>query len=218
MNNHEAIDLPLRHEALQPRSPSAHPPLLVLLHGYGSNEEDLLQLAPYLPDACQIVSLRAPFMLSPGANCWYELGFTQEGIIADIPQALRALNILRQTYHAAIAAYSCDPARVAVIGFSQGAGMAGMLALTEPTIRCSLLLSGLNPFAMLPAEDIQVLHPEVLVVHGSYDEVVSVSTGQSTRDAFVRHGGSVQYAEYPIGHTIDLKVIAAVTNYLGATL
>jgi len=92
------------------------------------------------------------------------------------------------------------------------------LALTEPTIRCSLLLSGLNPFAMLPAEDILALQPEVLVVHGTYDEVVPASTGHSTRDAFVRHGGKVQYAEYPIGHTIDLKVIAAVTNYLGATL
>jgi phospholipase/carboxylesterase len=218
MNNHDAFDLPLRHESLSPRSPSEQPPLLILLHGYGSNEEDLLQLAPYLPDACQIVSLRAPLMLSPGANCWYELAFTQEGIIANIPQALQSLKILRETYHAAIAAYACDAGRVAVIGFSQGAGMAGMLALSEPTIRCSLLLSGLNPFAMLPAEDIQVLHPEVLVVHGTYDEVVPVSIGHSTRDAFVSHGGLVQYAEYPIGHTIDLRVIAAVTTYLATQL
>jgi phospholipase/carboxylesterase len=218
MTNHNMPELPLRHEALSPRTPSAQPPLLVLLHGYGSNEEDLLQLAPYLPEACQIVSLRAPLMLAPGSNCWYELAFTQTGIVADTTQALQSLAILRETYHAAIAQYACDPDRVAVVGFSQGAGMAGMLALCEPTIRCSVLLSGLNPFAMLPTSEITVPYPKVLVVHGSYDEVVPVATGHACRDAFVEHGATVQYAEYPIGHTIDLRVIAALTSYLAAHL
>ena len=212
------VELPLRHEALSPRSPSVAPPLLVLLHGYGSNEEDLLQLAPYLPEECQIISLRAPLMLAPGSNCWYELAFTQEGIVADHIQAMHSLAILRETFHAAIRAYTCDEKRVAVIGFSQGAGMAGMLALCEPMIRCSVLLSGLNPFAMMTTNDITVSHPNVLVVHGSYDEVVPIATGHASRDAFVAHGATVQYAEYPIGHTIDLRVIAALTTFLSTQL
>ncbi|MFM2309778.1 MAG: hypothetical protein RLY87_1900 [Chloroflexota bacterium] len=218
MNKYEPVELPLRHESLSPRTPSERPPLLIMLHGYGSNEEDLLQLAPYLPDECHILSLRAPLMLSPGANCWYELAFTQQGIVADHTQALLSLNILQETYHAAIAAYEVDPTRVAVIGFSQGAGMAGMLALAEPSLRCSVLLSGLNPFAMLPQDAITVAAPRVLVIHGSYDEVVPVATGHASRDAFVAHGAQVDYAEYPIGHTIDMRVIAALTSYLSTNL
>lgn len=218
MTNHDTPELPLRHESLSPRTPSAQPPLIILLHGYGSNEEDLLQLAPYLPDMCQIVSLRAPLMLAPGSNCWYELAFTPSGIVADHSQAVQSLAILRETYRAAIAQYACDPDRVAVVGFSQGAGMAGMLALSEQTVRCSVLLSGLNPFAMLPSNDITVAQPNVLVVHGSYDEVVPIATGHASRDAFVAHGATVQYAEYPIGHTIDLRVIAAMTSFLGTQL
>jgi phospholipase/carboxylesterase len=190
----------------------------VLLHGYGSNEEDLLQLAPFLPDECQIVSFRAPLMLSPGANCWYELAFTENGLLADHRQARQSLQVLREALHAAVAAYTCDPERVAVIGFSQGAGMAGMLALTEPSLRCSILLSGLNPFAMLPAEEQTVTDQRLLVVHGSYDEVVPVAIGHATRDTFTEHGATVTYAEYPIGHTIDMRVIAAIGTFLASTL
>lgn len=218
MNNHDAIELPLRHESLSPRVPIEYPPLLLMLHGYGSNEEDLLQLAPYLPDECHVVSLRAPLMLSPGANCWYELAFTQQGIVADHVQALHSLAVLQETYHAAIAGYAVDPSRVAVIGFSQGAGMAGMLALAEPSLRCSVLLSGLNPFAMLPAAAITVPAPDVLMVHGTYDEVVPIATGHASRDAFVDHGAHVTYAEHPIGHTIDMRVISTLTSYLATHL
>ena len=211
-------ELPLRHEALPPRTPTAAPPLLVLLHGYGSNEEDLLQLAPYLPDDCQIVAFRAPLMLSPGANCWYELAFTADGIVGDPRQALHSLEILREAVTAAVKTYTCDPARVAVLGFSQGGGMAGMLALTEPSVRCSLVLSGINPFSIVPAAAIMVANPRVAVFHGTYDEVVPITTGQATHAAFTALGASVTYAEFPIGHTIDMRVLAAISTYLAGAL
>ncbi|MFZ9856850.1 MAG: alpha/beta hydrolase [Roseiflexaceae bacterium] len=210
-------ELPLRHEALAPRVATETPaPLIILLHGYGSNEEDLLQLAPYLPDTCQLVSFRAPFMLRPGSNCWFELAFTPEGMWRDLSQAAQAYTVLDESISAAIDIYHTDPTRTFVVGFSQGGGMAGMCGLRRNDINGTVILSGINPwdldtFSTTPTGDF-------LVVHGTFDEVVSVQTGHQTRDNLRAIQADVHYAEVPIGHTIDLRVIAELTKFIGARL
>ncbi|MBM4414288.1 MAG: phospholipase [Chloroflexi bacterium] len=210
-------ELPLRHEAIAPRiATDAQPPLIVLLHGYGSNEEDLLQLAPYLPDTCQLVSFRAPFMLRPGSNCWFEIAFTPEGIWRDLTQAEQSYVVLDESISAAITAYNTDPTRTFVVGFSQGGGMAGICGLRRTDIMGTAILSGINPwdlasFDTQPAGDF-------LVVHGTYDEVVKVSIGHETRHRLTTVHANVHYAELPIGHTIDLRVIAELTRFIGARL
>ncbi len=210
-------ELPLRHEAIAPRVATDTPaPLIILLHGYGSNEEDLLQLAPYLPDTCQLVSLRAPFMLRPGSNCWFEIAFTPEGMWRDLTQAAQAYTVLDESITAAIAAYGTDPTRTFVVGFSQGGGMAGMCGLRRNDINGTVILSGINPWDL----DVFDATPtgDFLVVHGTFDEVVKVQTGHQTRDNLRAIQANVHYAEVPIGHTIDLRVIAELTKFIGARL
>lgn len=210
-------ELPLRHEAIAPRQTTDGPaPLIVLLHGYGSNEEDLLQLAPYLPDTCHLVSFRAPFMLHVGSNCWFEIAFTAEGMWRDTTQAAQAYTVLDESITAAIEAYSTDPARTFVVGFSQGGGMAGMCGLRRTDITGTAILSGINPWD-LASFDTQP-NGDFLVVHGAFDEVVPVQTGHATHNHLHEINAAVTYAEFPIGHTIDLRVIAALTKFIGARL
>jgi phospholipase/carboxylesterase len=210
-------ELPLRHEAIAPRVATNTPaPLIILLHGYGSNEEDLLQLAPYLPDTCQLVSLRAPFMLRPGSNCWFEIAFTPEGMWRDLTQAAQAYTVLDESITAAIAAYGTDPSRTFVVGFSQGGGMAGMCGLRRNDINGTVILSGINPWDLNSFSETP--NGDFLVVHGTFDEVVKVQTGHQTRDNLHAIQANVHYAEVPIGHTIDLRVIAELTKFIGARL
>lgn len=205
-------DLPLRHEALAPRVPVSQPPLLIMLHGYGTNEEDLLQLAPYIPDFFQIVSLRAPFMLMPGANAWFEIDVAPGHIRGDISQAHQALAVLNESINAAISAYGTNPAATFVMGFSQGGAMAGLTALTRSDVCGVAILSGVDPFSLWQPAPV---HPcPTLVVHGTFDEVVPVAHGHACRDALQQHGYAVQYVEFPIGHTIDLRVIGALVRFL----
>lgn len=210
-------ELPLRHEAIAPRVATEGPaPLIILLHGYGSNEEDLLQLAPYLPETCQLVSFRAPFMLRPGSNCWFEIAFTPDGMWRDLSQAVQAYTILDESITAAIAAYHTDPSRTFVVGFSQGGGMAGMCGLRRRDIAGTAILSGINPWYLGTFDETPT--SDFLVVHGTFDEVVKVETGHETRDQLQALHANVRYAELPIGHTIDLRVIAELTRFLGARL
>ena len=59
----------------KPKENQEHTPLLVLLHGYGSHEQDLFSFAEELPHQLRIVSLRAPQSMGFGAYCWYEINF-----------------------------------------------------------------------------------------------------------------------------------------------
>ncbi|MCX6016705.1 MAG: alpha/beta fold hydrolase [Chloroflexales bacterium] len=207
-------DLALRHEALTPRIATAKPPLLVLLHGYGSNEEDLLQIAPYLPDQFQVVSLRAPFMLMPGSNAWFAIEHTNDGLICDVTQAQLSLVVLNESIDQAICIYGTDPHQTFVAGFSQGGAMAGLVAMSRNDVRGTVIMSGINPFKVTPNLPTTPCNSDILIVHGTIDEVVSLMDGQASRDSLLELGFAVKYIEFPIGHTIDLRVIGALTRFL----
>jgi len=211
-------DLTLRHEALAPRVATTQPPLLVLLHGYGSNEEDLLQIAPYLPEQLHVVSLRAPFMLMPGSNAWFAIEPTTNGLMCDVTQAQQSLVVLNESIDQAIRIYETNPQQTFVAGFSQGGAMAGLVAMHRTDVCGTIILSGINPLEVSPTLPTRACSGDVLIVHGILDEVVSVTDGQNSRDALRALGFTVDYVEYPIGHTIDLRVISTLIGFLNQRL
>ena len=71
-------DLSFKYLIKEPQSKKSKSPLLILLHGFGSNESDLHSFANYLPENHYIVSIRAPFKLSSGGFAWYNISFDQD--------------------------------------------------------------------------------------------------------------------------------------------
>ena len=105
-----------------PDIPSEGAPLLLLLHGYGANEEDLLGLVPHLDARLVCVSARAPYALDFGGFAWFNIEIGAEGIRFDFAEAeeplaqiLSLVDALRRVHR---------PARIFIAGFSQGASMA----------------------------------------------------------------------------------------------
>ena len=73
------LDLPFTFQH-RPANPAVrHPWLLVLMHGVGSNEHDLYGLAPQIPEAFHVLSLRAPFRMGPGAFAWFDFSIEPNG-------------------------------------------------------------------------------------------------------------------------------------------
>jgi phospholipase/carboxylesterase len=78
----------LVHAVHEPNETSAKPaPALLLLHGVGSNEQDLMGLAPMLDPRFLIVSARAPITLQYGSYGWYHVQFTDDGHIINPEEA-----------------------------------------------------------------------------------------------------------------------------------
>jgi phospholipase/carboxylesterase len=160
-----------------------------------------------------IVSMRAPYMLMPGANAWFEIDIAPGHIRGDQSQASHALTVLNESIDAAMVAYGTNPAATFVMGFSQGGAMAGLVALTRNDLKGVAILSGVNPFSMGSGAAVHTPCP-VLIVHGSLDEVVPVTHGQACHTQFNDAGYPTQYVELPIGHTIDLRVIGVLVRFL----
>ena len=197
------------------------PPLLLLLHGVGSNEQDLMGLAPYLDDRFLVASARAPLTLGPGAYAWFEVSFTPEGPVHDQPQAEDSRRTLLEFIPQLVDAYSADPSRVFVMGFSQGAIMTVSLVLTAPrALTAAVAMSGRVLPEMVarraPDEDLKGL--PVLVTHGLADGVLPIRHGRGIRDVLERLPLQLTYREYPAGHEVSAEMLGDIASWLTARL
>jgi phospholipase/carboxylesterase len=217
----KAQPLSLTHLVRHPARAAGAPPLLILLHGIGSNEEDLMGLEPYLDERLLIVSVRAPLAYGWGGYAWFEIEWLPSGITIDRVQAEQSRDLIVQFIGEAVAAYGADPARVYLMGFSQGAMMSGWVTLTEPElIAGAVLMSGRIPDEVRT----QIAAPErlagkpFLVTHGLMDQVLPIANGRASRDLLQQLPVELTYREYPMAHEVSAQSLADVVAWLSARL
>jgi phospholipase/carboxylesterase len=203
------------------KSPPAAPPLLLLLHGIGSNEADLFGLAPYLDERFLIVSARAPQSMGPGAYGWFNIDFTPQGLIADVDQAQQSLRLLPGFIDELIKTYRVNEGCVYLMGFSQGAMMSLALALTRPDkIAGVVVMSGRFPSEVL-AQGVNQKALErlpILVTHGVYDPVLPIEHGRTIRKNLAGLPVELTYLEYPMGHEVSLDSLKDASAWLSKSL
>jgi phospholipase/carboxylesterase len=214
------LDLPLLFLE-RPADPSVKDPwLLVLMHGVGSNEQDLFGLAPHVPKAFHVLSLRAPFTMAQGAYAWFEFTVLRDGSrqIHESQEAdSRAL--VARTVAAAAQQLQIPPERVIVGGFSQGGIMSLSLLLTEPRllhgamVLHSRMLPQVHPYLAPPAA---LAGKQLWVSHGLQDMVIPLSSAHAVRDHVMKLPLTLNYAEFPGAHEIRPAELAAAMKWLGA--
>ena len=213
--------LSLVHLVSQPKVEASSPPLLLLLHGVGSNEHDLFGLVPYLDKRFLIISVRAPNTLGPGSYAWFEVDFTPQGPVINPAQAEASRLALITFLDEAVNAYDADPKKVYLMGFSQGAIMSASIALTQPQLVAgAVLMSGriLPEIQPLIASNEELSGLPFLVVHGTADMVLPISYGRASRQLLSSLPVELTYHEYRMGHEVSQESLADVTAWLSAQL
>ena len=213
--------LSLIHLVSQPKVEASTPPLLLLLHGVGSNEHDLFGLVPYLDKRFLIISVRAPNTLGPGSYAWFEVDFTPQGPAINPAQAEASRKALITFLDEAVNAYDADPKQIYLMGFSQGAIMSASVALTRPQLVAGVvLMSGriLPEIQPLIASNEELSGLPFLVVHGTADMVLPISYGRASRQLLSSLPVELTYHEYRIGHEVSQESLADVTAWLSARL
>ena len=187
---------------------------LVLLHGRGADEHDLLPLLDLLDPERRLLGItpRAPLSLPPGGAHWYRLG----GIPTPDPGTFFA------TLEAAAAFLDSIPVpidRVVLGGFSQGAVMSWALGLGvgRPRPAAIVALSGFLPEVEGFELDLTGLdgYP-IAVAHGSLDPVIPVEFGRAAAARVRAAGAAVQWRETPVPHTIDPRVLRELLGFVAA--
>lgn len=192
-----------------PSVASQHPPLIVLMHGAGADEKDMIGLWKQLPPQFVVVSPRGPFGGNGGWR-WYRKGPTQE---ADIAVSRKIIDLVVES---AIKRFDADPARVFVGGFSQGGVMTYEVALHEPgRFRGAVVLSGLLFPSALAGDPPGARTPPFFVAHGSEDKVIAYPTAVTARETLEKRGVAVTFQPYAgLAHATSDAEVAAVSAWL----
>ncbi|MDU8887297.1 alpha/beta fold hydrolase [Yeosuana sp. MJ-SS3] len=181
-------------------------PVLIMLHGYGSDEKDLFSFANELPKELFIISARAPFTMMPFGNAWYAINFdADKGKWNDNNQATKSRDLIAVFIDEVITTYPVDKHNVTLLGFSQGTILSYAVAITYPEkVKNIIALSGYVHHDILPEnlEDKDYSHLDFYCSHGSVDQVIPVEWARKNSPFLKSLNIKHQYSEFPVGHGV----------------
>lgn len=177
-------------------------PLLILIHGYGSNEMDLFSFAEELPDSLHIVSVRAPLELGYNSYAWYSINFdADQNKFSDLEEARESLGHLSNFIDDFTANNNVNANKIFAVGFSQGAILSYGLSLNTNKIQHVVALSGYLIEDLLD-DKLNETPPDFFCSHGSVDQVIPVEWARKIPVFLDAKGIDHIFKEYPVGHGV----------------
>jgi phospholipase/carboxylesterase len=198
------------HHLFEPGTDPAAPPLL-LLHGTGGDERDLVPLARQVSPGSALLSPRGD-VLERGAPRFFRR--LAEGVF-DLPDVERRTHALADFIAAAAARYGFDASRLTALGFSNGANIAGSLLLLRPESLAAAAL--LRPMVVLePAVSPDLAGKRVLISSGEFDPIVPNDHPPRLAELLRRGGASVDLHTHAASHGLVPADLAAAQKFLRA--
>jgi phospholipase/carboxylesterase len=193
--------------------------LLVLSHGRGADEHDLLPLADVLDPERRllVVTPRGPLSLPPGGAHWYvirEVGYPDPQTFLQSHELLSGwLDDLQEET-------GIPPERTVLGGFSQGSVMSYALGLGKgrPRPAALVVFSGFIPTVEGFELDVEGDLPPVAIGHGTYDPVIGVEFGRRAKETLEAAGAPVTYRESPMPHAIDPRFATGLAAWIREAL
>jgi phospholipase/carboxylesterase len=187
-------------------------PLLVLMHGFGSNEGDLVGLAPYLPEAFAIASLPAPLTVGPGQRAWFPITTPGRPDVATVDAAADAVLAWLDAVH---------PDRtVSLLGFSQGGAMVTQLFRRAPQrFAAGVVLAGFSVDTVAPGDaELAERRPPMFYGRGTVDRVIAPDATRRTVEWLPEHSTLTLRVYAGLAHAISPDELEDVAAFLRATL
>lgn len=185
---------------------------IVLMHGWGANNDDLVGLLPYLqlPNyQCLLPNALFEHQYTESGRAWYSFSgagqltaSSRQELVASREALQDWLKTLPETTGVALD-------RTWIAGFSQGGAMALEVGLTLPVAGIMVLSGYLHPDLTAPTTC-----PPVAIWHGRQDDVVPISAAWQTRQQLINWGAVVQYHELEMGHTITPEEIKMMQQFV----
>ena len=190
------------------------------MHGLGSDERDLMGLAPELDPRLMIVSLRAPRRCEFGGFAWFDVSWDADGVQVDEVQALESRAAVLETLKGLPAELVVQPSQTFVGGFSQGAMMSLGVGLSIPEeLAGVLLLSGRLLPAFVPQEiNSSIAQLSFLVQHGVNDVVLPAAGSREITAYLTSLGSPVTFREYPMGHEVSRESLVDAGAWLSSRI
>ncbi len=202
----------LQYLVKEPQNITPETPVLFLLHGYGSNEEDLFSFVPTLPKDWLVISFRAPKDSSYGGYAWFDIDFNNAENFVDENEANEAVKLVLENIMGVTNRYGLTDNKTHLCGFSQGGMIAYSLALQYPD-----LFSKVACLSSYPEEKLlnnidrnkkKYENMRFFISHGTEDAVIPLEWGRKAADLLYDLSAYFSFREYMSGHGVNQK------NYL----
>lgn len=209
-------DLPLKYLE-QANVDSRDQPLVIFLHGYGSNEQDLFGIKDDLPTQYTYLSVRAPMVMEEGSYQWFRK--KGEGAYNGETDDLKTnAQLLLDFVAQAAKKYHTEPDKVVLVGFSQGAIMSYEVALRHPeAVGGIAALSGrilpVLKSELQPDEKRQSL--AIFIGHGTADKRLPFSDGTDANSLLKSASLEPEFHAYEgVGHNISADEVKDLSAWL----
>jgi phospholipase/carboxylesterase len=206
---HHLTRLPASHSKI----PDAVYPTILALHGRGSNEQDLIGLAPYLPKDFLWISPRGTFTLGPDSHEWFQITQIGNPDPTRLANALKTLDIFMDEV---VINYPVDKNKLYLLGFSQGSIVSMSYALTKPQrVSGVIAQSGYIPHESgLQIDKAYIKGKPFILTHGRQDPLLPVDWARRSRDTLQKLEVNLEYHEFNMGHQVSEESLAVINTWL----
>ncbi|MFK7980346.1 MAG: alpha/beta hydrolase [Saprospiraceae bacterium] len=198
----------LEYLVRQSKSTNDLAPVLILLHGYGSNEKDLFSFAEKIPENWLVVSVRAPLEIGNDRYKWYDVKLVNQKITMNFQDEERSRTKLLNFIDQVVLKYKGDKNKIVTAGCSQGANIALGLALTEPEkILAAGCFSGrfMEEIKPLISNKKALKSKQVFISHGTQDKMLPLQYAAENKMILESFGINVKLSTDEVAHSISPK-------------
>lgn len=208
----------LEHNYQSPKTDAENAPVIILLHGFGSDENDLFAFAQELPENYHIISLKAPIPMQPYGNAWYNIYFDNtDGKFSDTEQAIASRDLIAKCIDEIVEKYKADKNNITLLGFSQGTILSFAVALSFPEkVKNVIGLSGYINEDILKENygENDFSNLKIYSSHGTVDQVIPIDWARRTKPFLEKLNIVCSFSEFPVGHGVAPQNFYELKNWL----
>ena len=209
----------LQYIIREPASITEKTTLLILLHGYGSNEQDLFSFTPTLPEDWLIVSFRAPFKSDYEGFSWYDIDLMNEENRINVSQAKESQQAILENILKITNQFGLTNNQIHLAGFSQGGILSYSLALNNPDlftkIACMSCYAEEKLLTHIMKDKKKIEKLRFFISHGTDDTVIPLDWGRKAADLLYDMGAFFSFREYMSGHGVNQKNYIDLMDFFG---
>ena len=189
-------------------------PLIILIHGYGSNEKDLFSLIDYLPKEAYIISLRGPIELFNNSYAWYDIYVDANNKFYDHEGAKKIRDELSKFIDEIIKHPNIDSDNITLIGFSQGAILSHAISYSYTgKIKNIMALSGVIDEKIMKRADSKP-KTNIYISHGTNDNMIDYHISRESLNFYKSKDIDFTFESYDQGHGINEKNLKSLIIWL----
>ena len=191
-------------------------PLLIMAHGYGSNENDLFSFSRDLPDKLTIVSIRGDVNIQNIGYAWYDINIEFNGNKTyDIEKAIESRDKVADCIEKCTEIYNTDKNNVTLLGFSQGSILVNAVALTYPEkVKNVIAFSGVVDPNIISLSSKSLKNLSFYISHGTLDEVLPYNLSKESLKFLEKNNLNFVFEDFPVGHGVSPENFKSMLSWL----